>query len=308
MELINYILPYNILGEIYRNLSWYEIYQCYKKNNVFAGSNELWAPLMVSYFPESVLDNKYISCFIKNIWDKVSTLRCIWYGISVGPVFNNKVRKFIELMGEEELCLFLFESGTESGNNTWILEYVSEHTKNNIDLIKVLIVHEHFGLKYASDALKDNDNIVKLALDKNGSNLQYASFRLKNDRELVKYAVRQNGFALHHANEKFRDDDEIARVAVTNNGNVLHILSERLRDDKEIVILAVSRPYCPTRGISKRLQNDKELVKYAVSITPSNLWLFSPKFRDDDEVISIIMQHGKDYLCYASQRLKDKFN
>ena len=161
------------------------------------------------------------------------------------------------------------------------------------------------------DPILYDDNIRIAALEADGFNMDSLSRSARNDPFLGKIAIRQAAgsiiylskrlqkllyhFARRKMIEQIFDDPDVFSF------------SSFFHDDKEIVILTLSLTVTPyvLSDVSKRLQDDEEVVLLAVQKYGHDLCFASDRLRNKFEIVSAAVINDKGAINCASDEMQE---
>ena len=132
---------------------------------------------------------------------------------------------------------------------------------------------------------------------------------------LTREDVLQNPEDYWMAPEYLRDDKELMLEVIDKNKGHIYYLSDRLKDDEEVVLKALIKSPSSVEFISDRLRDDREFIVKALHEMQdkgpgyAHLGSFvyeslSPRLKDDEEILCLLLEHTYYFLRFASDRLK----
>ena len=192
-------------------------------------------------------------------------------------------------------------------SNIFSLKHASVRLRNDRALVRRAVAIDGEALRCASDALRDDFELVLLAVKNNGMALDYASERLRGNPEIVTAALQSRGSALRYASESIRSDPHFARLAVFHQESgtgIGNYLPGSFYGDKALMMIAVQRNYTSFRYVSDALRDDDELVSMVLNYHGEQLEFASARLRDDRDMVCLAAASVGKALKYASERLR----
>lgn len=173
-------------------------------------------------------------------------------------------------------------------------EYALKLVRSNCTNFKKL------DIKYRCDR-----DIAMEAVVMDGLLLEYVSEKLKSDEVLVYAALKSDSRALEFASNKFKDDDKTVMYAVSRCGSTIKFASPRLKGDRNVVLEAVKQDGRAVLFLNEKIFSNKEIMLEVVSqIKSAYLIVFASELWDDMDVMKAAYGINKEYLKYASDRIK----
>lgn len=129
-------------------------------------------------------------------------------------------------------------------------------------------------------------------------NIEYA--HLVDDRAVVIEAVKQNGLALEFASARLKQDIEIFNVAIEQNEDAALFADERLYNQYR-----EAYKNAEWQGIiDSKFGDTKPLVLKAVTISTTYFRYISDRLKNDENIMTLILQKNWLLLEHVSARLK----
>ena len=162
-----------------------------------------------------------------------------------------------------------------------------------------------------SDKIRDDKDLAMRLFSYNARRCPLLLFklsdRLRADKEVVLKSISRWGPSYEYASEELKADKEVALFALRKTAS-LELVPESLRDDHDVVTQAISNAQIgdkPFQFASPRIRDDEEVVKLVIAHDPAHIEYASFRIRDDEEFMLEILSHWGYLLEHASSRLRD---
>lgn len=108
----------------------------------------------------------------------------------------------------------------------YILEYISDELKNDIDFAIKVVNNSKLGLQFLDSSIKNNKEVVMTSVRKNGLNISACSDELKKDFDIALEAIKNNKFSYNYIGDELKNDVKFKQLLKKENIDIDEIKSE----------------------------------------------------------------------------------
>ena len=155
-----------------------------------------------------------------------------------------------------------------------------------------------------SDKKKNTDYIKNFLIDMDIDSYNYKQYedikdclnKILEERAIIEEVVSKNGYIMQYLDDKSKCDRELVIKAVSSYPAAFFCVSRKFYDDREVIMLALNdtKNTCfhnPLKKVPSKYYKDRELMKIAVKYFVDTLLYADTSIRNDDEIISIALNH-----------------
>ncbi len=198
-------------------------------------------------------------------------------------------------------------------------EKLKEKDNINIEnkiINEIVIVVDYGFLKYVSDRLKENPEIIEKALECDIEEYEYLPKKYKNDKKIIeKVLSTKKDVAKYLENEIKNDTKYLEELYLKYDFPIVYTNNEiinKYANNKDIMKKEIYKNDEAINYISDELLKDKEYImnvinndKFKISYFNDNKKLLK-EYKDDEEVMELLIKSNPYYINYVSNRLKKK--
>ena len=191
------------------------------------------------------------------------------------------------------------------GEQTFEFEDLSDELQNNKEFLKTIALDDNslklFKEKYRQEFANDREIFL------NNRFIEYASITLRDDEEIVKHAVSMDPSKLQYASERLRNNKNIIDTIMKKNylsGDWIKYVGEDYKNNREFIKKAISKGLT-LEYLSDEFKDDEEIVTEIIDNNPFSLKYASDRICDNKDIVILAVSKYPETLQYASDRLKD---
>ena len=198
------------------------------------------------------------------------------------------------------------------------LQYASEESKNDKDVVLAAAKKDIESLQYASEELRKDKEFLLEVLNKgikdvdflSGWNFADSSVQesiseelRKNDKGVFLAGLKKGLWMIDHSTiHKLIKDQEVILAAVKKDGLALQYADEDLKKDEEIVLAAVKQNGLALQYAHKDLRKNKKVVLAAVEQNGLALEYASERLKNDTKIVLAAVNQDERALQYAGEK------
>lgn len=181
------------------------------------------------------------------------------------------------------------------------LQYLSNDSKNDEDIVKTAVINDGTALQYASDSCKNNLMIVTLAVKQNGSAIKYASETIKNNKNTILHLLEINALIISELSESLKKNKEIVLKAIRENPSSLIFIDHSLLHHKWIYSVSIKK-YIPEYNYeSIRTKYKRSIIIKIYRKLNREKRLFSFGWKKDRQIV--METYKKSYYILEKKQL-----
>lgn len=182
---------------------------------------------------------------------------------------------------------------------------IAKPFKQDIDIVKVLLRHDHVSLENYKNFSASPD-IIEAAMAGNPNNIDFVPTSYKKKREWVLPFVQEEGFVYRYISDYYPKDIELARIAAQTYPSTLVFASPDITKDKEVALACVGTDSNMVSFMHASLRKDRDIA-LAVAKCERNSYamsLFSKEILDDDTIMHEAVKNCTLAVSAASERIR----
>ena len=186
------------------------------------------------------------------------------------------------------------------------LKYADESLKKDRKFILKIIKSYPDAFEYADESLKNDKSFMLEAIKINSNVIEQLSETLKDNKAFALKVVAINFSNVGYLSTRLQNDKEVALAVLAENEYTFEYLGDKLKKDKEFVVLAYKEDSEVASYMDESLKSDRAFIWKLIKLKAFNIMKYlNPKFQDDEEIVSYLLEYDYDAMQYASERLKN---